>query len=97
MKDRNLVSSDDWATPKYFYDPLNEEFHFDFDPCPLRSTFDGLLIDWGECKLHKSTIQQKNEGGFRVESNRGDEERKNLCMSSTSIDINQVVSQSHQA
>lgn len=24
-----------WATPKALYDTLNEEFSFDFDPCPL--------------------------------------------------------------
>jgi len=24
-----------WATPKWLYDELDKEFHFDFDPCPL--------------------------------------------------------------
>jgi hypothetical protein len=39
--------SDNWATPKKFYDQLNDEFCFDkFDPCPLNSKFDGLLIPW---------------------------------------------------
>lgn len=37
----------DWKTPKAFYEKLNEEFHFDFDPCPPNPTFDGLAIDWG--------------------------------------------------
>jgi hypothetical protein len=53
MKDRNLPHSDNWATPKYFYDPLNDEFDFDFDPCPLEygeitPDKDGLLIEWGK-------------------------------------------------
>lgn len=48
MKNRNLVHKDDWATPKDLYDKLNEEFNFDFDPCPLRSSFDGLSIEWGK-------------------------------------------------
>lgn len=53
MKDRNLVHSDNWATPKWFYDKLNEEFNFDFDPCPLclteiTSENDGLLKEWGK-------------------------------------------------
>lgn len=39
--------SDDWATPRAFYNALDYEFHFDFDPCPLYSTFDGLACDWG--------------------------------------------------
>lgn len=49
MKDRNLKHSDDWATPSYFYDKLNSEFNFDFDPCPYRhdiNEWDGLNIEW---------------------------------------------------
>lgn len=48
MKDRTLQSGDDWATPRSLYDQLDKEFGFDFDPCPLRSTFDGLVIPWGK-------------------------------------------------
>tara|TARA_R100001082_G_C4215452_1_gene96903 strand:+ start:48 stop:473 length:426 start_codon:yes stop_codon:yes gene_type:complete len=40
--------TDNWQTPKWLYDELNAEFDFDFDPCPLNSTFDGLQCDWGE-------------------------------------------------
>lgn len=48
MKNRDwLENSDHWATPKKLYDELNAEFHFDFDPCPLYATFDGLKMDWG--------------------------------------------------
>jgi hypothetical protein len=52
MKNRNLNHSDNWATPKEFYDKLNAEFAFDFDPCPLSKyeitpDKDGLLIEWG--------------------------------------------------
>ena len=52
MKNRNLEHSDNWATPKDFYDKLNQEFNFDFDPCPLNlgeitPENDGLLIEWG--------------------------------------------------
>jgi phage N-6-adenine-methyltransferase len=43
--------SDKWITPKNLYDKLNEEFKFDFDPCPIdwdiNTHPDGLLIDWG--------------------------------------------------
>ena len=46
MKNRNLEHKDDWATPKELYDKLDDEFNFDFDPCPLHSDFDGLKIDW---------------------------------------------------
>ncbi|WP_282460181.1 DNA N-6-adenine-methyltransferase, partial [Mycoplasmopsis arginini] len=40
--------NDDWATPDWLYKKLDEEFNFDFDPCPLNSTFNGLEIDWGK-------------------------------------------------
>jgi site-specific DNA-methyltransferase (adenine-specific) len=36
-----------WKTPKKFYEELNKEFHFDFDPCPTNPTFDGLNVSWG--------------------------------------------------
>ena len=53
MKNRNLEHKDNWATPKDLYDKLNDEFNFDFDPCPLNPgkippEKDGLLIEWGE-------------------------------------------------
>ena len=37
----------DWQTPRGFYEGLNREFHFDFDPCPPKPQFDGLAIEWG--------------------------------------------------
>lgn len=53
MKIRNLDHSDNWATPPQFYNELNQEFNFDFDPCPLNTgpierDKDGLLIAWGD-------------------------------------------------
>ena len=32
----------EWPTPKAVYDKLNTEFAFNFDPCPLGGTDDGL-------------------------------------------------------
>ena len=40
--------NDDWQTPNWLYQELDAEFKFDFDPCPYKSDFDGLLIDWGQ-------------------------------------------------
>ena len=40
--------TDNWSTPDYLYKKLDQEFNFDFDPCPLNSTFDGLTIQWGK-------------------------------------------------
>mgnify|MGYP001592246937 CR=1 FL=1 len=37
-----------WNTPKDCYDKLNQEFCFDFDPCPENPSFDGLSHVWGK-------------------------------------------------
>ena len=51
MKNRNIVHKDDWKTPKDFYDKLNSEFNFNFDPCPYQhdlKKWDGLEVEWKE-------------------------------------------------
>jgi hypothetical protein len=39
-----------WLTPPELYKKLDDEFHFDFDPCPYPITceFDGLHVEWGK-------------------------------------------------
>lgn len=81
MKDRNLVHSDDWATPKDFYDKLDAEFGFDFDPCPLScdtEKFDGLVADWGGGELRQSSVLPRAQGSVRQEMNRGISKREDL-------------------
>ncbi len=38
-----------WLTPPELYQSLDDEFHFDFDPCPYPKPegFDGLTCEWG--------------------------------------------------
>jgi len=69
MKSRVAEPSDNWETPKHFYDELNKEFEFDFDPCPLNDGIitpenDGLLIDWGESNFINPPYSQKLKDGF---------------------------------
>lgn len=40
-----------WKTPKAFYQALDAEFSFDFDPCPSNPRVDGLTIEWGKCSF----------------------------------------------
>lgn len=50
-------NTDDWATPQDFFDKLDEEFHFDLDPCASDENHkcalyftkqdDGLSKNWG--------------------------------------------------
>jgi hypothetical protein len=39
-----------WLMPPDRLRPLNDEFHFDFDPCPFPrpADFDGLEVEWGQ-------------------------------------------------
>jgi len=42
--------SDKWQTPPEVYDPLNEEFRFNYDPCPItwkEGDANGLVTEWG--------------------------------------------------
>ena len=50
MIHKTLFSSltDDWNTPDSLYKRLDDEFNFNFDPCPSNPTFNGLMIDWKE-------------------------------------------------
>ena len=68
-KNRISEPSDNWETPKYFYDELNKEFNFDFDPCPLNDKAitpetDGLLIEWGQSNFINPPYSQKLKEGF---------------------------------
>lgn len=49
MLNKGLFSSasQHWETPIELYNSLNEEFHFNDDPCPREPTDDGLQREWG--------------------------------------------------
>lgn len=67
MKNRNQDHSDNWATPSYIYDPLNEEFKFDFDPCPLNhdvTLWDGLTVEWGKSNFVNPPYSQALKESF---------------------------------
>lgn len=69
MKNRNLEHKDNWATPKDFYEKLDAEFHFDFDPCPLNCEeitpdTDGLLIEWGKRNFINPPYSRKLKEAF---------------------------------
>jgi hypothetical protein len=66
MKNRNLDNSDNWATPTVFYEKLNAEFNFDFDPCPLNHdmSWDGLQVGWGKSNFINSPYSRKLKEAF---------------------------------
>lgn len=67
MKDRNLTHSDNWATPKDFYDTLDAEFHFDYDQCPLNGK-GGLEADWGERNYINPPYSRKLKEAFVIKA-----------------------------
>lgn len=71
MKNRNLNNKDDWKTPKEFYEKLNNEFNFDFDPCPYQhdiSLWNGLQISWGERNYINPPYSQKLKEQFIIKA-----------------------------
>jgi len=67
MKNRNIPHKDDWATPPYFYDELNKEFDFNFDPCPYQHDIDkwnGLEIEWKERNFINPPYSRKLKEAF---------------------------------
>jgi len=82
MKNRNLNHSDNWATPTYFYNQLNEEFNFNFDPCPYNTgelEFDGLQIEWKERNFINPPYSQKLKVAF-IEKAVEESKKGKLCV-----------------
>ena len=67
MKNRNLKHSDNWATPPALYAKINEEFNFNFDPCPFEHNideWDGLEIEWKERNFINPPYSRKFKEAF---------------------------------
>lgn len=67
MKNRNLKNSDNWETPKEFFNKLNQEFNFDFDPCPINhdiNLWNGLEIEWGKRNFINPPYSRKLKEAF---------------------------------
>ncbi len=67
MKNRNLNHSDNWETPKGLYDELNDEFDFNFDPCPINhdtTKWDGLQIEWKKRNFINPPYSRKLKEAF---------------------------------
>ena len=79
MKNRNLEHKDDWVTPDYVYDPLNLEFDFQFDPCPINNTFNGLVIPWSERNFINPPYSRLLKEAF-VKKAIEESKKKKLCV-----------------
>ena len=63
-KDARNASGDDWKTPDDFYQELDAVYHFDFDPCPYQSKFDGLSMEWGKVNFVNPPYSRKLKEAF---------------------------------
>ena len=79
MKNRNLDHSDNWKTPKDFYEKLNHKYNFDFDPCPLYSEIDGLSIEWGKRNFINPPYSRKLKEAF-VKKAIEESKKNKLCV-----------------
>ena len=99
MKNRNLVHSDNWETPKYLYDQLNEEFDFNFDPCPLfigeiPKEKDGLLIDWKERNFINPPYSRKLKEAF-VKKAIAESKKGKLCVMLLPVSTSTILFHEH--
>lgn len=97
MKDRSVVNDlpikDSWKTPNYFYDEINKEFNFNFDPCPLNhniNDWNGLEIEWKERNFINPPYSRKLKEAF-VKKAIEESKKGKLCVCllpvSTSTDL----------
>ena len=67
MKTIHINNDDNYATDPLFYEELNREFSFDFDPCPYNTgeiINDGLKIDWGKSNFVNPPYTRKLKEAF---------------------------------
>jgi hypothetical protein len=60
--DRTLKWEPHWITPPEVYEPLNAEFHFDYDPCPFPKPkdYNGITADWGKSNYVNPPFHREN-------------------------------------
>lgn len=65
VADKLMVNKSYWLTPPDIYNSLNEEFHFDFDPCPYPrpENFNGVAVPWGKMNYVNPPFR-KSDGAF---------------------------------
>ena len=94
MKNRNLNNHDNWQTPPELYDELNNEFNFDFDPCPLFAEFDGLNTEWGDSNFVNPPYSRKLKDAFVIKAIE-ESKRGNLCVCLLPVSTSTILFHEH--
>lgn len=85
-------AKEDWETPQDFFDALDQEFHFDLDPCAddtnakcadyYTKEQNGLLKDWGggvaSSAIRRMAARQRANGSKSVMKKHRSRERLSL-------------------
>ena len=82
--------TDSWATPINFFRELDEEFHFNLDPCADEYNHkcdryftvkeNGLLQDWGGCSVYVNPPYGREIGKWVEKAYRTNQEHGNLVV-----------------
>ena len=94
MKNRNLNNHDNWETPKDLYNTLNEEFNFDFDPCPLYADFNGLDTEWGKRNFINPPYSKKLKDAF-VKKAIDESKKGKLCVCLLPVSTSTILFHEH--
>ena len=94
MKNRNLNNHDNWQTPPELYDELNNEFNFDFDPCPLFAEFDGLNTEWGDSNFVNPPYSRKLKDAFVIKAIE-ESKRGKLCVCLLPVSTSTILFHEH--
>lgn len=56
-----------WLTPPELYEKWNEEFHFNYDPCPFPRpvNYDGIEEEWGSSTFCNPPFKARDGGGVK--------------------------------
>ena len=63
---KKIIKKHNWKTPEKFYESLNKQFNFNFDPCPHDHdmSWDGLEVDWKERNFVNPPYDKKTKEAF---------------------------------
>jgi hypothetical protein len=71
MRNIHVNNDDNYATPPYLYELLNQRFNFDYDPCPYNEgeiINDGLKTEWGNSNFVNPPYSQKLKEKFIIKA-----------------------------